>query len=210
MTIFETRFAELSNQQQRTDATQAPSISATSKQVHVNSNNTFSDFAPLISLGTVDTPAYVGSSSGLSLAINLGEMVQASVWNKTLPVHSSPTTSIDNPRKDFVDESGHCSSGARSMTMAELMANSSKEPPGDELGSSMLRAYFHQLHPRYPFLDPPELWKLHGNRLALAAAPPLDLSRSQRFGIFKLYLVYAIGSTLLKLTEKRIADSPEV
>jgi hypothetical protein len=36
------------------------------------------------------------------------------------------------------------------------------------------------------------------------------MSMAQRYGIFKLYMVCAMGATLLQLVEKKAAISPEV
>lgn len=89
------------------------------------------------------------------------------------------------------------------------MANSAG-PPNDEFGRRLLETYYTQIHPRYPFLDMGELWRLHSERMSLRARSIPSLSHAERFGIFKLYLVYAIGAMLLKLTEKNIDTSPEV
>lgn len=160
-------------------------------------------------MGNFEAPAYIGSSSGLNLALNLGEMVQATVWNKAIPKgKDSPSAS----RRDSVTSPGSRSgaqNGSHAITMQELFANSA-EPPSDELGRNILAAYFNQIHPRYPFLDPDEVWKLHGQRVALATTPTLNLTKAQRFGIFRLYMVYAIGAMLLQLTEKHTTSPPEV
>lgn len=94
--------------------------------------------------------------------------------------------------------------------MQELMSKSVKEPPSDQLGTRMIRAYLGQLHPRYPFLEPEELWQLHDERMSLSKIPHRELCREKRFGIFKLNLTYAIGGTLLQLTDKKTQISPEV
>jgi hypothetical protein len=132
--------------------------------------------------------------------------VQATVWNKALPSlpeqrngHQSSTTG-QHPRGER---------RGKPITMDVLRANSA-EPPSDELGSRVMNAYLTQLHPRYPFLNPAELWSLHADRLRLAKTRPLDLLKSERFGLFKLYLVYAIGAMLLQLTEKFATTAPEV
>ena len=74
----------------------------------------------------------------------------------------------------------------------------------------MLNAYFTQLHPRYPFLDQSEVWALHSERSSTVSMPIQHLSKPQRFGAFKLYMVYAIGAMLLQLTEKHTTSPPEV
>ena len=76
------------------------------------------------------------------------------------------------------------------------------EPPSDEMGNKMLETYFKRLHSRYPFLDRKQTWRLHEERWRLAKTKREDLTRSDRFAIFKLNLVYAIGATMLQLSEK--------
>ena len=187
-----------------------------------SSSNALGEVVELLSMGNFEAPAYIGSSSGLNLALNLGEMVQATVWNKAIPSrreetnYSSPSsckrrkssaagTSFSYGGGNDTKHSSHHSPTAATMgsptkaiTMDEVIANSAG-PPGDELGHSILSAYFSQIHPRYPFLDPAEVWQLHRERAALAATPIPNLTKQQRFGVFKLYMVYAIGAMLLQL-----------
>ncbi|KAL5344068.1 fungal-specific transcription factor domain-containing protein [Aspergillus crustosus] len=70
-------------------------------------------------------------------------------------------------------------------------------PPTEELGLKLIDAYEERLNWRYPFLDLDEIRALHRDRD--------NLSTSQQ-GLFKLNLVYAIGSGLLDLTEKRTSS----
>lgn len=183
--------------------------------------NTLKELVGIISLGNFEAPAYLGPSAGLSLAVNLGEMVQATVWKKAIPDVTDevstptmepmlrdaarPSSSTSNKRQASASHVG----GVRAITLQELLLHSVKEPPADELGSRLLDAYFQQLHPRYPFLDPVDIWKLQEQRVMLTATSPENLSMAQRFGIFKLYMVYAIGATLLQLMEKNSNISPE-
>lgn len=163
--------------------------------------NALSDAVAHVSLGNFEAPAYVGPSSGLSLALNLGEMVQATVWNKMLPdIQDGPVGNQSN----CINPSPRC------ITVEDLLAHSVKEPPSDEQGSKMLRAYISQLHSKYPFLEPEELWKLHGERVMLSETSSQSLTKAERFGIFKLYLVYAMGATLVQLTQRGPGFSPEV
>ncbi|CAK7227810.1 hypothetical protein SCUCBS95973_006667 [Sporothrix curviconia] len=142
----------------------------------------------IISLGNFEAPAYVGPSAGpsagLSLAVNLGEMVQATVWKKAIPEHGGVSPG-------FHHQHHHRGRHAR---LARL-----------------LHLYLAQPHARYPSLQPAELWMLHGTRYSEHSPAAAGLSLAQRYGIFKLYMVYAIGATLLQLTEKALeADlSPE-
>jgi hypothetical protein len=93
--------------------------------------------------------------------------------------------------------------------MEELLVKST-EPPNDEMGTRILHAYLTRLHVRYPFLDRAELWKLHGARWRLAKTKREELTKAERFGLFKLYLVYAIGATCIQLSEKYTYVPPEV
>ncbi|KAH6661149.1 putative C6 transcription factor [Truncatella angustata] len=159
----------------------------------------------LLSMGNFEAPAYIGSSSGLNLALNLGEMVQATVWNKALPPYRGSPVSR---RESIASDRLGTSAGSHAITMQELVAHSA-EPPNDALGHSILAAYFGQIHPRYPFVDPVEVWTLHKSRMTLASTPVPNLTKAQRFGVFKLYMIYAIGAMLLQLTEKATTSPPE-
>lgn len=167
--------------------------------------STLNEVVGIISLGNFEAPAYVGPSAGLSLAVNLGEMVQATVWNKAIPdFPRGPTDMTTNESRMPLKQ-------VRAMTMEELIRYSIKEPPGDELASQLIEVYLRQIHPRYPFLDPDELWKLQKARTPVALSNSGALSTAQRYGVFKLYMVFAIAATLLRLTTKTEASvSPEV
>ncbi|TID00265.1 putative transcriptional regulatory protein [Colletotrichum higginsianum] len=163
--------------------------------------NALSDAVAHVLLGNLEAPVYVGPSSGLSLALNLGEMVQATVWNKMLP----------DIQDGIVSNQADCiNPGPKCLAVEDMLAHSIvKEPPTEEQGAKMLKAYTSQLHSKYPFLEPEELWKLHKERDALAATPTQSLTKAERFGIFKLYLVYAIGATVVQLTQRGPGLSPE-
>lgn len=184
-----------------------------------------SEVVDMISMGNFEAPAYVGPSAGLSLALNLGEMVQATVWKEAIPsmTHDPNPSPIGDSNElkrgpeDHVSTpgAGHKSHlygpnvTARAMTMEEIMKYGAKEPPDESLGSRILNAYLLRLHPRYPFLDPAEVWELHRERTDLTSSANAAQILSRRFKIFKLYMVYAIGSTLLQLTDN-VTVSPEV
>ncbi|EEA23057.1 hypothetical protein TMatcc_001920 [Talaromyces marneffei ATCC 18224] len=171
--------------------------------------NALGEIAEFLTLGHFEGPAYVGSSSGLSLALNLREMVQASVWNKALATTdaaedgsnvSTPETGpfpIDTRVRDD-------SIRMRPLTLEEIRKKSAG-PPSEEEGLRFISAYFTRVATRYPFMDWEEMEKLHSDRLRLSTSN--NLSRREKFGTFKLYLVYAIGSSLLALTEKDFASS---
>ncbi|ERT01382.1 hypothetical protein HMPREF1624_02628 [Sporothrix schenckii ATCC 58251] len=74
--------------------------------------------------------------------------------------------------------------------------------PSDAMGCRMLDAYFAKIHPRYPFLDRDHLFLLHKRAQQHdAAPPPSSPGLARRFDVFRLNMVYAIGGTLLKITD---------
>lgn len=145
-------------------------------------SSNIADIVGFVSLG--GEPTYVGSASGFSLAMNLGQMVQATVWNKAL----SSAISVNQPR---------------ALGLADLKKHSAP-PPNDDMGSRILDAYLTRVHLRYPFLDKQDLQKHHASRFE----PPSDDPQDQ-FGTFKIYMAYAIGATMLKLTEAYDYTPPE-
>jgi hypothetical protein len=169
----------------------------------------------LLALSSSEAPAYVGSSSGVSLATNLGEMVQASVWNQFISraqvqnqsnaPRSAAPQHIPGPN---APQPGSGSGNARIRDRPSLPSNI--DPPSDEVGYKILETYFKRLHLRYPFLDRKELWRLHGERWRLARTKREELSQSDRFAIFKLNLVYAIGATMIQISDKYTGTPPEV
>ncbi len=72
----------------------------------------------------------------------------------------------------------------------------SASPPEEAMGQRMLDTYFCRIHPRYPFLDRDEIFRLHAQR-----RQPVPPTLAHRFNAFKLNMVYAIGGTLVKLTD---------
>lgn len=144
----------------------------------------------LLALSSSEAPAYVGSSSGLSLAANLGDMVQTSVWNQFISDMQQKPTVAPN-------DASQCTTG-------------NVELPSDEMGFKILHSYFQRLHSRYPFLDRRQIWRPHEDRWRLARAKRDDLSRSDRFDVFKPNLVFAIGATMLQLSDKYAYIAPEV
>lgn len=182
-------------------------------------SNPVGEIVGLLALSSSEAPAYVGSSSGLSLAANLGEMVQTSVWNQFMsrmqPQRAASSTSPTiNPTGTTAGTSqpGSCARiRDRPKRMEELLP-ANVEPPTDEMGSRILDTYFQRLHSRYPFLDRRQMWRLHETRWRLYKTKREELSQSDRFAIFKLNMVYAIGATMLKLSEngKYACTAPEV
>jgi hypothetical protein len=111
-------------------------------------------------------------------------MVQATVWNKAL----ASTVSQSQPK---------------SISIADLKRNSAG-PPNDDMGGRILDAYFTRLHLRYPFLDRRDILERHANRFVQNNSSPQD-----QYGTFKIYMIYAIGATMLKLTEQYDYTPPE-
>lgn len=108
-------------------------------------NNVLAEAVELLALGNIEAPAYVGASSGLNLALTLGEMVQATVLNKALPIDA------DASRLGTTDGTG-ISRGARAINRQEMAAHSA-EPPPDEHGTALLNTYLNQ--PQYVFAGSP-------------------------------------------------------
>lgn len=87
-------------------------VSPTSSELERRfTNGNIADIVGFLSLG--GEAAYVGSSSGFSLATNLGQMVQATVWNKALVSTVNQTQS-------------------KPLSIAELKKNSAG-PPNDDM-----------------------------------------------------------------------------
>ncbi|PWY65132.1 C6 transcription factor [Aspergillus eucalypticola CBS 122712] len=180
--------------------------------------NAVGELVGFLALNSSEAPAYVGSSSGLSLATNLGEMVQATIWNQALssaraassgrsgPAAGQGSTGL--PPQPPGERAGHVNDRTRPPRVEEVLVKSS-EPPSDEMGSRILHAYLTRIHVRYPFLDRTELWRLHEARWRLAQKKREELTKEERVGIFKLYLVYAIGATSIQLSETYSYTTPE-
>jgi hypothetical protein len=158
----------------------------------------------LLSLGNGNE--YVGSSSGYALATDLGRLVRATVWNKALwvPTPSSP-------------ESERRSSNAetRKITLQELQKPA--EPVSDALGTRLITTYLARIHPRFPFLFPPDLWEIHRRQRTTSridgvsegthgfASPAYN---EDGFALFVLNMVYSIGALNLRLTDQGYRDVP--
>jgi hypothetical protein len=172
------------------------------------SNSTLGEIVGFLSLSPSESPAYIGSSSGLSLAVNLGEMVRATVMTKAFP--DSPESSNQQSSPTGATSTTSTSHPSyKAINLDELLKHRAN-PPNDEMGSRIIDAYIGRVHGRYPFLDRDDLWKLHNERWRLAKTKPENLTQAERFGIFRLYMVYAIASTLISLSEKYDYTAPEV
>lgn len=190
-------------------STWSPPGSQTTPQIAASGldNNPVGEIVGLLALSSSEAPAYVGSSSGLALAANLGEMVQTSVWSQFISrvqphMSTGASAGSQNTPAPLPGSSQQAGGGYRNRTNVD--------PPSDEMGSKFLETYFRRLHSRYPFLDRGQIWKMHEDRWRLAKTKREDLTRSDRFALFKLNIVYAIGATMLQLSEKYAHTAPEV
>lgn len=122
----------------------------------------------------------------------------------------SPESSNQQPnRADATTTTSTTHASYKAINLDELLKHRAN-PPNDEMGSRILDAYIGRVHGRYPILDRDDLWRLHNDRWNLAKIKPEKLTQAQRFGIFRLYMVYAIASTLISLSEKYEYTAPEV
>lgn len=177
-------------------------------QVDTNTG-TLGEITGFLSLNTSESPAYIGSSSGLSLAVNLGEMVRATVMTKAFPDSTSGRanqTSEDNAASSDSISSSHKD---KTISMDDLLKHRA-DPPNDKMGAYILDAYTGRVQFRYPFLSRDEILRLHQDRWRLAEKQPENLTQAERYDIFKLYMVYAIASTLISLSEKYEYTPPQV
>lgn len=159
------------------------------------------DVVGFLSLG--GRQGYVGSSSGYALAVDLDSVLQATLWNKCRP------TSLDKMHNITPEDFERDGAG----------------PPSKDIGDRILNAYLDRsvstyylnkymtnlivsvssIHPLYPFLDSGTLQNYHSMRFDEQSTTIED-----QFWTFKLYIVYAIGAQLLKVTEACEHISPEV
>lgn len=175
--------------------TPAPSVSSAGPPDSVASPpapSTYKDsntaqIASFLTLGR--DAAYVGSSSGFPLAANLAELVQASVWSKSL---------LQGNSVQMRAAGGDLTEGATGAP-----------PPEEPVGARIVNSYMDRLHPRYPFLDREEIWRLHTQHLARPVEPTSYDPEVDKFSLFKIYMVYAIGSAVLRLTEPYAYTAPE-
>jgi hypothetical protein len=162
------------------------------------------DVVGLLSLGNGNE--YVGSSSGYALATDLGRLVRATVWNKALwvPMPSSPESERRSSNAD-----------TRKITLQELQKPA--EPVSDALGTRLINTYLVRIHPRFPFLFPPDLWEIHRRQKPTSSID--DVSEGMNdfaspaynedgFALFVLNMVYSIGALNLRLTDQNYRGVP--
>lgn len=122
--------------------------------------------------------AYFGPSSGVTLTENLGHIVEDAAWtNRSIPIHS---TEHHEP-----------------LSPAPTAEQGKAVPPDDTVGRQLLDAYFFNMHTRQPFINCAEILQLHSRRYDAPGAGQLE-----QYGMFKLFMVYAIGAAMLQLTEQ--------
>ncbi|RDW71640.1 hypothetical protein BP6252_08203 [Coleophoma cylindrospora] len=178
----------------------ADHLDAQSSTAASNAQSKLGEIVSLLSSGNIETPTYVGHSSGFALATDLGGMVQASAWSKLLDISTLPDQEPSI--------AGIFANGNR-ISLTDLQATR-VEFPDDKSGERLLTAYFHGLHPKYPFLSRAEIWNLHHGRHELSRRGGNSVAQEDEFGQFKLFMVYAIGSMLLQPREDFLVTSPEV
>jgi len=164
------------------------------------------DVVGLLSLG--NGTEYVGSSSGYALATDLGRLVRATVWNKALWVPTPPSPESERRSSN---------SDTRKITLRELQQPA--KPVSDALGTRLITTYLVRIHPRFPFLFPPDLWEIHRGQSTSQTTHGMSESlnsfacpayNEDGFALFVLNLVYSIGALNLRLTDQNYRDvAPE-
>lgn len=87
---------------------------------------------------------------------------------------------------------------------AQLNKEASPPWPEDASGKQILNTYLDSMHRRVPFFNFEEVLQLHQKREL-----SLTTDHKTRFLAFKLFMVYAIGSMILKLTKVNFDRQPE-
>ncbi|KAL4810673.1 fungal-specific transcription factor domain-containing protein [Aspergillus unguis] len=123
---------------------------------------------------------YLGPSSGLTIAENISRIVHDAVW-KSIPV---------NETHEF-------------LAPCENEGIGPAAAPDDALGARLLEAYFKSMQMRLPFVCRSEIYCLHSKRFE-AVGP----SAQDQFARFKIFMVYAIGAAILRMTEMYDATPP--
>ncbi|KAF7178926.1 hypothetical protein CNMCM7691_007750 [Aspergillus felis] len=128
--------------------------------------------------------AYFGPSSGVTITENLSRIVEDAAWtDRSIPIND---TEQQEPR-----------SPATSIGQGKAV------PPDDMVGMQLLEGYFSHMHMRLPFIDRAEILQLHARR-----SDSHGLSPQERYGMFKLFMVYAIGAAMLQVTERHDSTPP--
>ncbi|GAB1202018.1 hypothetical protein APSETT445_000618 [Aspergillus pseudonomiae] len=128
--------------------------------------------------------AYFGPSSGVTLTENLSSIVEDAAWtNRSIPIH----------------DTGHQEPPSPAPTAEQGKA----VPPDDTVGRQLLDAYFVNMHTRLPFINCAEMLQLHSRRYDVPGA-----GQKEQYGMFKLFMIYAIGAAMPQLTEQYESTTP--
>ncbi|PYI16218.1 hypothetical protein BO99DRAFT_366519 [Aspergillus violaceofuscus CBS 115571] len=139
----------------------------------------------LLSLGREPNqgPAYLGPSSGRTIAKNLGGIVDDTVWTESIPINAG------FQRTESIASSPSALSSTTSL-------------PGLDGGSKLIDAYFRDMHTRLPFLDRSEIYHLH------QTIHQNNHSGIRGFETFKIFMVYALGASILQMTDSYDSTPP--
>ncbi|KAL2842499.1 fungal-specific transcription factor domain-containing protein [Aspergillus pseudodeflectus] len=135
---------------------------------------------------------YFGPSSGVTITEHLSRIVGEDVtWaDRSILVHG--TEEQEGP-----------------ISPAPTTEQGKAAPPDDAVGKQLLDAYFNNLHKRLPFLDRAEILQLHLRRHDARGAGAITSGGQQHeYGMFKLFMVYAIGAAMLQLSDQHESMTP--
>ncbi|KAJ5434651.1 Transcription factor, partial [Penicillium cf. griseofulvum] len=200
---LENKVAELEIQLLQHQPSQAERSDAKTPSRAMPGQMSIADVANSLCLSLPDTSSGIEFSQfALHLALNIGDVSQGS------------TTIGPSLTGDSGVSEGHParSAPAGSYPFTKVLHTSvdGTEPPSDELGARLIETYSERVDSRYSFLDLDEVLQWHRDRERLSHISLQSMTASQQFGLFKLYLVYAVGSGLLSLTEKQASlPAPE-
>ncbi|KAE8404789.1 fungal-specific transcription factor domain-containing protein [Aspergillus pseudonomiae] len=128
--------------------------------------------------------AYFGPSSGVTLTENLSSIVEDAAWtNRSIPIHDTEHQEPPSP--------------------APTAEQGKAVPPDDTVGRQLLDAYFVNMHTRLPFINCAEMLQLHSRRYDVPGA-----GQKEQYGMFKLFMIYAIGAAMPQLTEQYESTTP--
>ncbi|KAJ5513859.1 Transcription factor [Penicillium fimorum] len=200
---LENKVAELEIQLLQYQNSQTESSDAKTPSSGTPGQMGIADVANSLCLSLPDTSSGIELSQfALHLALNIGDVSKASTT-------TGRTSTGDSGLSEEHPESS-AAVGNYPFTNAIENGIHGTGPPSDELGVKLIETYSERVDSRYSFLDLDEILQWHRDRERLSSISLQSLSASQQFGLFKLYLVYAVGSGLLSLTEKQASlPTPE-
>ncbi|KAJ5835271.1 Transcription factor [Penicillium robsamsonii] len=200
---LENKVAELEIQLLQYQHSQAERSDARTPSSGTPGQMSIADVTNSLCLSLPDTSSGIELSQfALHLALNIGEVSKASAT-------TGRTSTGDSGLSEEHPESS-AAVGNYPFTNDIENVTHGTGPPSDELGVKLIETYSERVDSRYSFLDLDEILQWHRDRERLSSISLQSLSASQQFGLFKLYLVYAVGSGLLSLTEKQASlPTPE-